>query len=69
MTFAQKVIEGDNNSGTKRHRFVEIVIKGIPNFCKKFGIESGENISYRLCASQKEVIENGNKQILPYIPK
>jgi hypothetical protein len=51
----------------KRHRFVEIVIKGIPNFCKKFGIESGENISYRLCACQKEVIENRNKQILPYI--
>ena len=38
-------------------------------FFTKFGIESGENISYRLCAWQKEVIENGNKQILPYIPK
>ena len=25
--------------------------------------------SYRLCACQKEVIENRNKQILPYIPK
>ena len=68
MTFAQKVIEGDNNFDKKTqicrncHRAYRI-------FCKKFGIESGENISYRLCACQKEVIENRNKQIFAIYPK
>lgn len=65
MTFAQKVIECDNDSG-KKIRICRNRHKWYTEFSqKKIGIESDENNCYSFCVRQKKVIENGSH----YIPK
>ena len=60
MTFAQKVIEGDNNSGKKTQICRNCHKRHTEFLQKKIGIESGGIFLIGF------VQENGNKQILPY---